>query len=561
MTEPTTNPAAVTEDAWARVARELIRTPAFREILKLHLADPDPASARQAVRMLMWEEPNLSLSLAAAVPARVNALAAAVAELGEQLQNLPPDLFNAFTAGLAADLNPEAGAQVHAAWQPLFARLLEEEPALRHAVAGVVGVALSAASGALALALPVGEAEAENLAEALNRHAAETLANLPTDEAQRERWRRVATPLATKLDTGQAREAVDARARHAAIAAQELLAPALDDPSVLANLFGTVPPLVNHLLAVVTFLVDRIDLSDEVLASSAFNLLDDIDQEQVGRLLSGLARRINQLHAGSVVLGGDEPRFHAVCRDWIAGVQRGLDGEALADAIVVLAGDAETVADVLLEHLRHDPAAMARLGRTKAAVAGSLARIVTNALHTVNDLDDAAFQQAFADFDDAFDVAELARLTNAASALAVRDAGRDGSALATFLGELDCETLAAALQGAGESTFAALAADPVIAKATTPEALGTRVNGWLVAFNKKQDASPDGLAAWLRRFFDAINTAEMQRAWKHVTRALADSLLASAARCAALVGPVVVLGWRAVKGWLAARFARKGEKR
>jgi len=52
----------------ARVLRELVRTPAFRELVKLNLAETDPERARELVRTLLWEDPNLSLSAAGVTP-------------------------------------------------------------------------------------------------------------------------------------------------------------------------------------------------------------------------------------------------------------------------------------------------------------------------------------------------------------------------------------------------------------------------------------------------------------------------------------------------------------
>jgi hypothetical protein len=87
-----------------RLLREIVNTPAFVEVIKTNLGTFDEESARQLVRTLMKEDPELSVTVAATFPQIVNYLAAAVAEFGQQLDNLPEGLgdqyLEEFTLGI-----------------------------------------------------------------------------------------------------------------------------------------------------------------------------------------------------------------------------------------------------------------------------------------------------------------------------------------------------------------------------------------------------------------------------------------------------------------------------
>jgi hypothetical protein len=83
-------------DAIARILRELINTPKFKEAVILLLNSIDPPAARKLVRVLFWEDAGLFLSIVGAVPSMVNAGSELVAEVGAQLNSMPPLLLQDF---------------------------------------------------------------------------------------------------------------------------------------------------------------------------------------------------------------------------------------------------------------------------------------------------------------------------------------------------------------------------------------------------------------------------------------------------------------------------------
>lgn len=119
--------------AGARVMREIIRTPAFLEIIKTNMASLDPETARAAVHTLMWEEPSLSLSIAAMVPEMVNYMVEAVLELGRTLDNFPPQLLDAFVDQLSGGVDQQALARLPEVYRPVLEKVEFQRRARRAA--------------------------------------------------------------------------------------------------------------------------------------------------------------------------------------------------------------------------------------------------------------------------------------------------------------------------------------------------------------------------------------------------------------------------------------------
>jgi len=125
--------------AGARVLRELLRTPALRQIVKLNLEGMDPENARNLVRALVWEDVNFSLDLLAESPKLVNCLAEAVCELGRQVATIPPPLRDAFLSQAIEKIDTDRLAEIPRVYRPLF------EDALKTRDSGVAAAAIGRA--------------------------------------------------------------------------------------------------------------------------------------------------------------------------------------------------------------------------------------------------------------------------------------------------------------------------------------------------------------------------------------------------------------------------------
>lgn len=141
-------PAANPGGAGARVLREVIRTPAFLEIIRLNSRDLDPESAREFVRTLLWEDVELSLSIVGSIPEVVNYLAAAVLELGRQMNTFPGGLLDQFVAQSASGIDVEVLKQYPEVFGPLLENIRFSETA-----AVALGQAVNAGAGIIVKAV------------------------------------------------------------------------------------------------------------------------------------------------------------------------------------------------------------------------------------------------------------------------------------------------------------------------------------------------------------------------------------------------------------------------
>lgn len=115
----------------SRVMREIIRTPAFRRILQLHLTGIDPGAARDTVRVLMNEDPDLSLSLLGASPAAIQYLIEALLETARQVRRFPPQMLDAYLDQVTQQIDADRLREIPETLGPLLERMLLENPERR----------------------------------------------------------------------------------------------------------------------------------------------------------------------------------------------------------------------------------------------------------------------------------------------------------------------------------------------------------------------------------------------------------------------------------------------
>ncbi len=112
-------------DAAARVLRELLRTPRFKQAVKILLNSVDPESAPELARTLVWEDTDLFLSLLSTLPRLLNALVRLALELSEQLGNFTPDLLDAYLGRLLEEVDGESAGEALGQAASLVGRVRE----------------------------------------------------------------------------------------------------------------------------------------------------------------------------------------------------------------------------------------------------------------------------------------------------------------------------------------------------------------------------------------------------------------------------------------------------
>ncbi|MBU4180029.1 MAG: hypothetical protein KJ625_08840, partial [Actinobacteria bacterium] len=267
-----------------------------------------------------------------AVDAAVESLFGEGGEMGPEILLAIPNVMNAYARMLTG-----------------FAEVLEElEPEERRKLLGEAagkldGVALGRATNAFSrLMMKVGKENPKLAAEVF-----------PAIETAIE-----------EIDFGKLRVGTVAYIEYAADLASMSIDAMLENPVIVANLVGILPPLINNLIKVISGALSEMDLPQEVLASAVFNIILEIDTEELGRAVTSMSKIVNELHEGNLILGRDEPRFRAVFAEFAEGILENVDTAEFARAVVALGEDFEVILDSVTDILHRDPELLILAGAT-----------------------------------------------------------------------------------------------------------------------------------------------------------------------------------------------------
>ncbi len=462
------------EAGLAGILRELIRSPGFKELVNVHLRDLDPSSAREAVRTFLWEDVGFSMGVMGSSPKLVNWLVEALLELGTQLNNFTRDILRDFLARMGGELDLEKIKALPGAYAPLINELLlEDREALDSLLAGLGSLAESVLAA---------------LGPALKK-------------------------VGNTADFGKVRVGVTG---HLERRRQELSGePPIFNPVALSNLLGVVPPLVNYLLRVLTRALQGLKLPAEILANAIFQLLEDIDQAEIGGLVNALSDFVITLHRGNLVLGGEEPRFKDVLRRVSRRTTDVVDGEKLREALIALGEDGKVVSEVVSEYLYATPESTAQVAAVLYAAVNAALRATAEFLRRFAELPPEGMERMVAHYRERIDPRELARVVNYNAAILNKAfqvaPGLAGETVGEFLAALDRERVAEAGKALLFQFREALLSDPGMRAALQPEALGKRMTTALAAFNRRLGENPGVMAENAARTLLAVDGAELRR--------------------------------------------------
>jgi hypothetical protein len=107
-----------------RLMREVIATPALKEIILMRMKDIKPETAPGVVRTLLWGDPGISMSLCGALPDAVNWLLELLLELGRQLNGLPEPLLKDILGQVGGGIDADRLKQFPEVYSQLARRLL-----------------------------------------------------------------------------------------------------------------------------------------------------------------------------------------------------------------------------------------------------------------------------------------------------------------------------------------------------------------------------------------------------------------------------------------------------
>jgi hypothetical protein len=127
------------------VLAEIIRTPLFKDMLNNYLSEIDPRRGAASAKVILWEDPQLILSLLASIPPMLNWIIAFLGELGNQTsEKFPPQLVKGFMVNMWEDIDKDAMERCLKSYGRLIKGLLDESPefqgALLEAIKGPVAI-------------------------------------------------------------------------------------------------------------------------------------------------------------------------------------------------------------------------------------------------------------------------------------------------------------------------------------------------------------------------------------------------------------------------------------
>ncbi len=138
------------------------------------------------------------------------------------------------------------------------------------------------------------------------------------------------------IDFGKVRKAMEVKLEGHYPVWEGILSQLVGDPIIIANLLTSLPAFANTFIKLLSNTLQQLDLPSEILASALFNLLEALDIEELGRLVSGIGATVNSLHEGDLVLGLNEPRFREVAGRLIERYMSTTDWHANHEAMVAL---------------------------------------------------------------------------------------------------------------------------------------------------------------------------------------------------------------------------------
>jgi len=131
-----------------RILKEVIATPALKELILLQMKDIKAETAPGLVKTLLWGDPGISMSLFGALPDAVNWLLELLLELGRQLNGLPELLLKDILGQVGLGIDGDRLKQLPEVYGQLARRLLiGEDKTPEEARAAVIAACNSALSG------------------------------------------------------------------------------------------------------------------------------------------------------------------------------------------------------------------------------------------------------------------------------------------------------------------------------------------------------------------------------------------------------------------------------
>lgn len=117
------------------VLKEVLRTPFVKDLIRSSLQSRKPDKSHPLVIALIWQDPEVILSILGSLPAVVNSCVGALGETGKQLnEKFSPELLKGYLGSILNDIDTDEFKVLAEAYSTMIKNLWEVSPELREAL-------------------------------------------------------------------------------------------------------------------------------------------------------------------------------------------------------------------------------------------------------------------------------------------------------------------------------------------------------------------------------------------------------------------------------------------
>ena len=121
------------------VMKEVLSTPFVKDIIRSNLNSIKPDKSHPLVKALIWQDPEIILSILGTIPPLINSCIGALAETGKQVsEKLSPELIRNYFASILKDIDIKEFKALAESYTNLIKNLWEVSPELREALAKAI---------------------------------------------------------------------------------------------------------------------------------------------------------------------------------------------------------------------------------------------------------------------------------------------------------------------------------------------------------------------------------------------------------------------------------------
>ncbi len=121
------------------VMKEVLSTPFVKDIIRNNLNSIKPDKSHPLVMALIWQDPEIILSILGTIPPVVNSCVGALAETGKQFnEKLSPELIRDYFASILNDIDTNEFKALAEAYATMMKNLWEVSPEFREALAKAI---------------------------------------------------------------------------------------------------------------------------------------------------------------------------------------------------------------------------------------------------------------------------------------------------------------------------------------------------------------------------------------------------------------------------------------